>query len=132
MARSRTTAEHTSATPTSTLAWEASLDAGYDRTRIKVTGAAPGGHSVYVIAERPDGRREEAGIFTWDGERGDIVLPYVARRIRVMNAYEDVNRVEAVVDVLQDFIEDNQPDPEEPPPDPPADPEPSQQGEPSE
>jgi hypothetical protein len=100
-----------------TLAVEASLNAAHTQTRLKLTGANPGGHNLYVIAERPDGRREEVGEVTWDGERHDIILPFVARQIRVLSSLTDPNRVETVIDVLQDFIEDNIPPPE-PEPDP--------------
>lgn len=91
---------------------EASLNAAHTQTRVKLTGASPGGHKLYVIAVKPDGRREDFGDVVWDGERGDIVLPFVARWIRVMNDPDDPERVEAVIDVVQDYIEDLPPDPE--------------------
>ena len=100
-----------------TLAVEASLSTAHTQTRLKLTGANPGGHNLYVIAERPDGQREEVGEVTWDGERHDIILPFVARQIQVLSSLTDPNRVETVIDVLQDFIEDNIPPPE-PEPDP--------------
>jgi len=105
---SRTPTKHESADSrlSPTIAIEASLNAAHTATRLKITGALPGGHSVYVIAERPDGRREEVGIVTWDGERGDIEVPFVARLIRVMDDYDSLDRVETVIDVVQDFIED--------------------------
>lgn len=113
MAKTKAPEQRDSASTRGTLAVEAALNAAHTETRLKLTGAGPGGHAVDVIAMTLEDKRIDVGRVSWDGDRGDITVPFVARAFRIMNDVDDPDRVEVVVDVLQDFIEDNTPPPPE-------------------